>query len=187
MSSPRPPARQRLLDATAELTYRDGVEATGVDAIARRAEVTKRTLYQHFRSKDALVAESLRTRDEPEIERLRGLTMELARRDGIPPILALFDVLATLATTPAMRGCAFLNVSVELGDRDHPAVAAAHAHLNARRAFVVELLDASGMDTALADELALIIDGFFAGAASQRGEAAAVHARRLAERLCQPD
>ena len=59
----RPNAHDALLGATSELTYEYGITGTGVDAIAARAGVTKRTLYQHFGSKDRLVAEALNDRN----------------------------------------------------------------------------------------------------------------------------
>src|SRR5260221_14744496 len=58
----RPNAHDALLAATSELTYARGITGTGVEAIAARAGVTKRTLYQHFGSKDRLVAEALNDR-----------------------------------------------------------------------------------------------------------------------------
>src|SRR5207248_703582 len=58
----RPNAHDALLGATSELTYARGITGTGVDAIAAQAGVTKRTLYQHFGSKDQLVAEALSER-----------------------------------------------------------------------------------------------------------------------------
>ena len=54
-----PTARQRLLDAAADLFYRQGIGAVGVDLVSMRAGVSKRTLYQQFGSKDRLIAESL--------------------------------------------------------------------------------------------------------------------------------
>src|SRR5260370_4764683 len=54
-------ARQRILDAAAELFYRDGINATGVERLAAESSVSKRTLYQHFPSKTAVVEEYLRS------------------------------------------------------------------------------------------------------------------------------
>src|SRR5881409_284744 len=53
-------ARQRILQTAAELFYRDGINATGVERLASEASVSKRTLYQHFPSKTAVVEEYLR-------------------------------------------------------------------------------------------------------------------------------
>src|SRR5438309_7132345 len=56
----RIPPRARLLAVAAELFYRHGIRAVGVDAIAEAAGTNKMTLYRHFASKDELVAEYLR-------------------------------------------------------------------------------------------------------------------------------
>lgn len=50
--------RDRLLDAAAELFYREGV-GVGVEALCRVAGVSKRSMYQLFDSKDAVLAASL--------------------------------------------------------------------------------------------------------------------------------
>src|ERR1700746_1841500 len=54
-------ARQRILNAAAELFYREGINATGVERLAAESSVSKRTLYQHFPSKTAVVEEYLRS------------------------------------------------------------------------------------------------------------------------------
>src|SRR5437899_3377487 len=50
------PPRERILAVAAELFYRDGIRAVGVEAIAAAAGTNKMTLYRHFASKDELVA-----------------------------------------------------------------------------------------------------------------------------------
>jgi AcrR family transcriptional regulator len=171
--------RRRLLDATAELTYAGGVVATGVDAIAARAGVTKRTLYQHFRSKDQLVGASLMDRDAGAVASLRKAALRRAERDGTPPIVALFDVLHGLFDQPWWRGCAFQNASLELADPEHPAHAAMASQAARRRALVTEMLDASGR-VDLANEVALVVEGAMA-VSGTGGDTAP--ARRLIERL----
>src|ERR1700751_5586464 len=56
----RIPPRARILAAAADLFYRNGIRAVGVEAIAEAAGTNKMTLYRHFDSKDDLVAEYLR-------------------------------------------------------------------------------------------------------------------------------
>lgn len=53
---PRNPGdtRRRLLQATFELTYRNGFQATALDAVLARARITKGALYHHFSNKNAL-------------------------------------------------------------------------------------------------------------------------------------
>src|SRR5690606_18505157 len=58
----RPPARDRLLDAAESVLFSHGIRATPVDELLRQAEVSPATMYAHFGSKDALVAQALRRR-----------------------------------------------------------------------------------------------------------------------------
>ncbi|MBW8712169.1 MAG: helix-turn-helix transcriptional regulator, partial [Mycobacterium sp.] len=56
-------ARERILTASRELFRDQGINSTGMDQLCAAAEVSKRTLYQHFAGKDELVAEYLRQLD----------------------------------------------------------------------------------------------------------------------------
>jgi AcrR family transcriptional regulator len=182
-AKPRP-ARERLLDAASELTYARGITATGVDAIAAAAGVTKRTLYQHFDGKDALIAASLERRDQPAIGSLRRAALRRAAEEGSPPVVALFDVIERALAGPAVRGCAFLNAGLEIGDPASPVVAAAKAHLDARVRLVGELLAESGIDDPeVTEEITLLVDGTFAAAAVRHDPTVARHARRATQRL----
>src|SRR5690349_17036560 len=57
----KPGPRERLLEAAAALTYRDGV-GIGVEALCKAAGVSKRSMYQLFESKGDLLAASLERR-----------------------------------------------------------------------------------------------------------------------------
>src|SRR5438309_8637917 len=59
----RPSARDRVFNTAAELFYRKGIRAVGVETIAAEADTTKMSLYRSFPSKDELVAEWLRVHD----------------------------------------------------------------------------------------------------------------------------
>src|SRR5690242_9232625 len=100
-------ARERLASAAAKLFYRNGINATGVEAVIQHANVSKRTLYQHFSSKTELVENYLRALDES------GTPMErpLGRPDLSPRerLLAIFDV----PPVERFRGCPFHNAAVE--------------------------------------------------------------------------
>lgn len=52
-------ARQRVLDATAELVAEVGVERTTIDEVAARSGVAKTTIYRHFATKQVLVVEAV--------------------------------------------------------------------------------------------------------------------------------
>ena len=80
-------ARQRILDTAAELFYRDGINATGVERLAAESSVSKRTLYQHFPSKTAVVEEYLRG-IEQRVNRLSTDTSDQTPRERL---LAVFE------------------------------------------------------------------------------------------------
>ena len=107
------PARDRLLEAAAELFYESGIAATGVDAVLARAGVSPATMYAHFAGKDALVAASLQQRYESWLytwdEALAG------RSDPVDRLLSLFDAVERYREAAGnRRGCAFLAAGTEL-------------------------------------------------------------------------
>jgi AcrR family transcriptional regulator len=63
--------RLRILDASFGLFWRQGFLRVSMDDIAARAGITKRALYQHFPSKDDLMAATLAHSSKLAIERLR--------------------------------------------------------------------------------------------------------------------
>jgi len=101
-------ARQRILDAAAELFYREGINATGVERLAAESSVSKRTLYQHFPSKTAVVEEYLRS-----IEQRVANSVLPAAKDQTPRehLLAVFE--APTGRSGPLRGCPFHNAAVE--------------------------------------------------------------------------
>src|ERR1700759_5763607 len=103
-------ARQRILDAAAELFYREGINATGVERLATQSSVSKRTLYQHFPSKTAVVEEYLRSIEQrvanPIQSRAHAATQTPRER-----LLALGDIPA--AGDAPIRGCPFRNSAGE--------------------------------------------------------------------------
>ena len=107
----RPSARERLLAASDELFYRDGVHSTGIDAVIAKAGVAKGSLYYIFGGKDELVAAYLRGR-------LRAWQQRIEERqagvdDPDEKILAIFDAIADYVSLPGFRGCPFVNAAAE--------------------------------------------------------------------------
>ena len=139
--TPLTPAGERLLDAAAELFYRRGIRAVGVDLIADVAGTTKKTLYDRFGSKDALVALYLRRR----AQRWQVFVREFVGRTppGPDQLLAVFDALEEWLAEQD-RGCAFVNAHAEIGGTDHPGVPVIRAEKAAMRALFTELAVGGG-------------------------------------------
>lgn len=167
---------ERILRAADELFYRDGIQAVGVDTIAAEAGISKRTLYNHFPSKDALIAAYLTWRMRP-----------MPETQGAPAeeILAHFDGLAAWFASPEFRGCPLLNAVAELGDPRHPAHAIAREGKERRRLWFRERLVALGAPDpdGLALQLLVLSDGAIAQALVRRDATVAVAAREAARVL----
>ncbi|MEV8373904.1 TetR/AcrR family transcriptional regulator [Kribbella sp. NPDC056861] len=150
--------RERLLDAAGELFYRDGVNI-GVDALCKAAGVSKKSMYQLFRSKDELIAESLASVG-PSYQQ----ALEPGVEDGATPrerILAVFEKQDLLAAGNEFFGCPFVSTAVELKNPEHPgSVVARHFKQRLTDFFRSELV-AAGVDDpdAMAIQLTMAFDG----------------------------
>ncbi|WP_158963708.1 TetR/AcrR family transcriptional regulator [Chachezhania sediminis] len=154
----------RIVAAAEALFYEHGLRSVGVDAIAERAGVTKRTLYNHFQSKDALIAAYLDARDTATVERYRGWLGDPSRPME-ERMAGLFAALADHAAQPRWRGCGFTRAAVELaGQPGHPAVRMAARHKKRFAEWLEqELRDGGATDPAhLARHISLLIEGAIA-------------------------
>src|SRR4051812_43003915 len=142
-------ARERILSASRQLFRDQGIHSTGMDQLCAVAEVSKRTLYQHFPGKDELIAEHLR-RFDPDI--LPGV---FARAALTPRerLLAAFDIAPPL--------CPFIAAAVEIHDPGHPARAYARDYKAALAARLAETARDAGATEPeqLGEQLALLLDG----------------------------
>jgi AcrR family transcriptional regulator len=157
MASPPPKQtmKERILETADKLFYLQGIRAIGVDTIAAEIGISKRTLYNHFPSKDALISAYLARRfvqhrpsDKPPVEQ----------------ILGTFDSLERRFSAKDFRGCPFVNAVAELGTEDQSVRKIAIAFKESRRIWFRDLLaqldiaDAEG----LATQLVLLVDGSIA-------------------------
>jgi AcrR family transcriptional regulator len=138
-------ARERLLTAAYELFSKNGVQATGVDAIIERSGVARQTMYRHFGSKQELVLAFLQRREQAWLH--DWLQAEAARRAADPgeQLLAIFDVFDGWFREPEFEGCSFINVMLEHPDPSHPLHQAAADYLAEIRAFLERLARRAGV------------------------------------------
>jgi AcrR family transcriptional regulator len=153
--SEKPDMNARILETADRLFYLQGIRAVGVDTVAAETGISKRTLYNHFPSKDALIA------------------AYLSRRFNHPPssegppaeqILGTFDLLERRFASKNFRGCPFVNAVAELGAEDQAVKNIAIAFKESRRLWFRELLmqlKVANPDH-LATQLTLLVDGSIA-------------------------
>jgi AcrR family transcriptional regulator len=152
----KPGARDRLIAAAERLFYAEGIHAVGVDRLCAEAEVSKRSLYQHFSGKDEVVTAMLQAQAAKAAAQLTA-----GGRSPRERILAVFDALDEAANSADFRGCPFVGAATELKDRDHPAVGVARQQKAALTEYFAEAVRAGGGRDAdlLAIQLTLIFDG----------------------------
>lgn len=165
--------RQRLLDAAQRCFYRDGITATGVDALAAEAGVSKRTLYKHFGSKQGLVTAYLERREAYWRER-QDRWVDEADTDPVEQIVALARAYGERLPGEEFRGCAFINAAAELADEDHPALGVIRGSLSHVEHRVESILRGAGIASAktLATHVLLILEGAISVAGIRRADAA---------------
>ena len=180
----RTDARERLLSAAYELFSRDGVQATGVDAIIERSGVARQTMYRHFRSKQDLVLAFLARREQ--VWTRDWLQAESARRARTPreQLLAIFDVFDGWFRAPGFEGCSFINVMLEHPDEHHPLHVAAAEYLAGIREFIQGLAAQAGVrePEPFARQWHILMKGAIV-AAGEGDRDAALRARAIGEPL----
>jgi AcrR family transcriptional regulator len=180
----RIPPRERLLAVAAELFYRHGIRAVGVEAIAEAAGTNKMTLYRHFPSKDELVAEYLRQAAR-EADHCWQVYERAHPGDPLAQIRAWLAEMADHLANPGERGCALANAAVELPDKAHPARRVIEDHKIAQRNRLIDLCRGAGLSDPemLADELYLLLEGARVTAQSVGADGLGARLTRMGEAM----
>jgi AcrR family transcriptional regulator len=176
--------RERVSRAAYELFSREGIRAVGVDAVIAKAGTAKMTLYRNFPSKDDLIIDFLRRREQ--LWTREWLQAESQRRGETPKdqLLAIFDIFSDWFRQPDFEGCPFLTTMIEINDREHPVHQAAVTHLANIRSYIEELALAAGIADpgSFARKWHILMKGSIM-AAHEGDTAAASRAREIGEIL----
>jgi AcrR family transcriptional regulator len=162
-------ARGRLLSAATHLFCKNGINATGIDAIIEEAGTAKTTLYKLFGSKTNLVHAVLESEGKQWREWFIG-AIEAGGGDAQTKLTRIFPALKSWFGEERFYGCPFINAVGE-HDKDqkqfrniamrHKKVVLAHIEKLASEMGVAE-------PAMLAHQLALLIDGAIVAAMVSR-------------------
>ena len=181
--------RDHLVDTALRLFQANGFRATGIDLVLRESGVAKKTLYNHFRSKDELIVAALHKRDEDFQAKMRTAIARLApQQQGDPRIacvLAFFDGLDEWFRSEAFNGCTFINASAEYPRADCPIHRACEAHKRLVLETLAGMLEELDLDDVqlVARHLALLADGAIVNAQTAGDLEAAQVAKAVARQL----
>jgi AcrR family transcriptional regulator len=153
--SEKPTMKERILETADRLFYLRGIRAVGVDTIAAEIGISKRTLYNHFPSKDELISAYLAR---------RFIQVPPSDRPAAEQILRTFDSLERRFGSRDFRGCPFVNAVAELGPEDQSVKKIAIEFKESRRVWFRDLLLQLKVANAddLATQLTLLVDGSIA-------------------------
>jgi AcrR family transcriptional regulator len=152
--------RDQLLDVAWRLFYRDGYHRVGIDLILEESGIAKKTLYNHFASKDELIVSLL---DRQNAAIMQTLDARIASAGARPAtrFMAVFGWLSDWIRGADFRGCAFSRAIAEFPEASAPVHQAAWRFKVAIRERLLAI--AREIDTrrsaALADAAALLIEG----------------------------
>ena len=152
--------REHIVETAINLFCQSGFHATGVDRIMREAGVSKKTLYNHFESKDALILACLEKYDV--LFRTSFVTqVESKADDPKGRLLAIFDVAEDWFTSQNFFGCMFINVIGEYSAPDSPFRSISKDFKNLMKSYILNLTtEAKASDPQkLADEWAILLEG----------------------------
>ena len=133
----------RILDAAALCFYRDGIWATGVDALAAEAGISKRTLYNHYGSKDGVIAAYLRQREDHWQAKVEALWDEMGD-DPVDRVVAYVRAYSRPVAPEVFRGSAFINAAAELTDEGGEALAVIQHSLDRLESGIGSILEEAG-------------------------------------------
>ena len=169
----RAPMAERIMAAADRLFYQKGIRAVGVDTVAAEAGISKRSLYDTFPSKDALVAAYLRQRIQP---------LPASDQPPVAQVLALFDQLHARFVSGDFRGCPFVNAVTELAEDCETARAIAVDYKEQRRQHIAALLARSAVPNpdGLASQIALLFEGAIVTMLVRQDPTVAIQARDAA-------
>jgi AcrR family transcriptional regulator len=180
-------ARGRLLSAATHLFCKNGINATGIDAIINEAGTAKTTLYKLFGSKTNLVHVVLETEGKQWREWFIG-AIESGGGSAERKLARIFPALKDWFRQERFYGCPFINAVGE-HDKDQKQLRAiAMRHKKVVLSYIEKL--ASDMGAAepavLAHQLALLMDGAIVAAMVTRDPEVADTAGLVASSLFGP-
>ncbi|MBZ0329678.1 TetR/AcrR family transcriptional regulator [Halomonas sp. ANAO-440] len=150
--------RDQLLATAERLFYEQGFHATGIDRIVAAAGVVRMTLYNHFASKEALVAAVLSARHERFMASLDAAAASASPGEVTP---ALVDAHGHWLERYSQHGCIMVKAMGEFAEHSteiHALAAAAKSDLLARLETAV-VCDGLDHHAGLARHLFMVLEG----------------------------
>ena len=152
--------REQLIKTSMELFYENGFHATGIDKILDEAGVSKKTMYQYFRSKDELIYASLRLYDSVFRNKLMK-DIDATGKTPIDKLFGIFEIVEEYFQKDVYLGCLCTNAIAEYSAKESMVRDIATQCGKLTRDYFAQLAKEAGIKDyeRLADQLYLILRG----------------------------
>lgn len=176
--------REQLINTATRLYAQNGFHNTGIDTILAEAGIAKRTLYNHFRTKNELILAVLRQHDS-EFRNYFMRQVEAASEKPQDRLLAIFDVAEKWYAQNDFYGCLFINAIGEYSEAESALREVCREYKKLLRAYIADLAKEAGAKEPeeLADALALLLEGATVTEQVSQTKNAAMIAKRVASEL----
>jgi AcrR family transcriptional regulator len=176
--------REHLIKTALKLFSRYGFHAVGIDTILKESGVAKRTLYNHFKSKDELILASLRHYDE----KFRNFFMRAVEGNADNPkdrLLAVFDVAEQWFKQDDFYGCIFVGAAGEYPEEGTPIHNISREYKRLILAYIRSLAKEAELEKPdqLAEQLLLLLEGAITMAQINNSSLSASQAKSAAKVL----
>lgn len=150
----------QLVTSALTLFYQNSVNSIGINEVLKEAGVAKRTLYNHFSSKEELVLATLEKRHKIYLNWLEQ-TLDKANTDK-DVISFLFNALSSWFTGSAselgeFKGCFFINTAAEFNNKGSDIFKHCVDHKNAVKALIQSKL--SSKNKSLTEAIYIMQEG----------------------------
>lgn len=180
--------RDHIIEVAIKLFCEHGFHATGVDRIMREAKVSKKTLYNHFRSKDELILAALQKHDS--VFR-NNFVKDVEQLSNTPKgqLVAIFDAAENWFSAQNFFGCMFVNVVGEYSDTNSPMRDVSKSFKKMIWRYIHDLCSQAGVTdpSSMANQLALLFEGAIVTAQISGTALSAATAKNVAIQLLAAD
>ncbi len=152
--------KKLLIDTALHLFYENGINSVGINEILKVSGVAKKTMYNHFKSKDELVVATLESRDKIFLE---WLDTQLQRSvNKLDVVNILFSAMTSwfkneVPELSPFRGCFFINTSAECSNKNNAIYQYCANHKMKVRKLIQKYLQTE--DESLLDMICLLKEG----------------------------
>jgi AcrR family transcriptional regulator len=149
--------KDRIISISAKLFSAHGINTIGVDRICVEASVSKRTLYKHFPSKEALVSAAITSIGQTWF----AACIDADSNDPAERIMHIFTMVEPMAKVKDFYGCILMNTSIELRGSDDLAIEVAKEFKTKLYTYFEQQAALLGAKepSMLAEQLILLYDG----------------------------